>query len=224
MEASPQNTHTAYHGCCRCAGCDGCLSFCPRRCCLLRSSRQVSPCSLSPGASSSPCTTVPGGTGTDAVPSPAVCMYIEESSLGRDHWRQNLAPLLQCLAATLRRVLQSQPAPSGTWGYLAVKVRAMSGGEGVVREVRVCVFFRDKGCLRPSLQTLSFLVLQACLQLFQALPKDVAPLAWNAATKSETLQSILGLLLEVVAGKVCVSLVALGDSAVPLWFFPCTCP
>ncbi|XP_040432824.1 thyroid adenoma-associated protein homolog isoform X1 [Cygnus olor] len=92
----------------------------------------------------------------------AVCMFIEESSLGRDHWRQNLAPLLQRLATTLCWVLQSQPAPSSTWGYLAVK---------------------------------------ACLQLFQALPKDVAPLAWNAATKSETLQSILGLLLEVVAGK-----------------------
>ncbi|XP_035196809.1 thyroid adenoma-associated protein homolog isoform X2 [Oxyura jamaicensis] len=52
------------------------------------------------------------------------------------------------------------------------------------------------------MQTLSLLVLQACLQLFQALPKDVAPLAWSAAAKSETLQSILGLLLEVVAGKV----------------------
>ncbi|XP_038043613.2 tRNA (32-2'-O)-methyltransferase regulator THADA [Anas platyrhynchos] len=92
----------------------------------------------------------------------AVCMFIEESSLGRDHWRQNLAPLLQRLAATLRWVLQSQPAASSTWGHLAVK---------------------------------------ACLQLFQALPKDVAPLAWSAAAKSETLQSILGLLLEVVAGK-----------------------
>lgn len=72
------------------------------------------------------------------------------------------------------------------------------------------------------MQTLSLLVLQACLQLFQALPKDVAPLAWSAAAKSETLQSILGLLLEVVAGKVRVSLVALEDSTVLPWFFPCT--
>jgi len=43
---------------------------------------------------------------------------------------------------------------------------------------------------------------QACLQLFQALPKDVAPLAWSAAGKSEALQSLLGLLLEVAWGKV----------------------
>ena len=72
------------------------------------------------------------------------------------------------------------------------------------------------------MQTLSLLVLQACLQLFQALPKDVAPLAWSAAAKSETLQSILGLLLEVVAGKVRVSRVAREDSTVLPWFFPCT--
>ncbi|KFQ94404.1 hypothetical protein Y956_06975, partial [Nipponia nippon] len=84
----------------------------------------------------------------------SVCMFIEESSLGRQHWRQNLVPLLQRLATTLRWVLQSQPPPGGTWGYLAVK---------------------------------------ACLQLFQALPKDLAPLAWSTAGKSKALQSLLGL-------------------------------
>ncbi|XP_021268661.1 thyroid adenoma-associated protein homolog isoform X2 [Numida meleagris] len=92
----------------------------------------------------------------------AVCMFIEESSLGRHHWQQNMAPLLQHLAHTLGYVLQGQPAPSSAWGCLAVK---------------------------------------ACLQLFQALPKDVAPLVWSAAAKSEALQDILRLLLEVVAGK-----------------------
>ncbi|XP_074015836.1 tRNA (32-2'-O)-methyltransferase regulator THADA-like [Numenius arquata] len=92
----------------------------------------------------------------------SVCMFVEESSLGRQHWQQNLVPLLQGLATTLRWVLQSQPTPGGTWGYLAVK---------------------------------------ACLQLFQALPKDVAPLVWSTAGKSEALQSLLGLLLEVSWGK-----------------------
>ncbi|KAM6111838.1 tRNA (32-2'-O)-methyltransferase regulator THADA-like [Pterocles gutturalis] len=92
----------------------------------------------------------------------SVCMFLEESSLGRQHWRQNLALLLQRLATTLSWVLQSWPAPGGTWGYLAVK---------------------------------------ACVQLFQALPKDVAPLAWSAVGKSEALQNLLGLLLEVAWGK-----------------------
>uniref|UniRef100_A0A8C9EXR5 Thyroid adenoma-associated protein homolog n=1 Tax=Pavo cristatus TaxID=9049 RepID=A0A8C9EXR5_PAVCR len=92
----------------------------------------------------------------------AVCMFIEESSLGRHHWQQNMAPLLQHLAHTLGYMLQGQPAPSGTWGCLAVK---------------------------------------ACLQLFQVMPKDVAPLVWSAAAKNEALQCILGLLLEAVAGK-----------------------
>ncbi|KAF4790367.1 thyroid adenoma-associated protein [Turdus rufiventris] len=92
----------------------------------------------------------------------SVSMFLEESSLGRQHWRQNLALLLQRLATTLRRVLQGQPAPGSTWGYLVIK---------------------------------------ACLQVFQALPKDVAPLVWSTSGKSETLQSLLGLLLEVVWGK-----------------------
>ncbi|XP_010212522.1 PREDICTED: uncharacterized protein LOC104567407 [Tinamus guttatus] len=85
-----------------------------------------------------------------------------ESSLGRLHWRQNLAPLLQRLAETLAWVLRNPPASSGPWGYAAVK---------------------------------------ACLQLFQALPKDVAPLVWSEAERSETLQRVLGLLLEVIMGK-----------------------
>ncbi|XP_054248877.1 thyroid adenoma-associated protein homolog [Indicator indicator] len=92
----------------------------------------------------------------------SVCMFLEESSLGRQHWQQNLALLLQRLVSTLHWVLQIQPAPSSTWGYLVIK---------------------------------------ACLQLFQTLPKDVAPLVWSAAGKSEALQSLLGLLLEVAWGK-----------------------
>uniref|UniRef100_A0A8C3NTM2 Thyroid adenoma-associated protein homolog n=1 Tax=Cyanoderma ruficeps TaxID=181631 RepID=A0A8C3NTM2_9PASS len=92
----------------------------------------------------------------------SVSMFLEESSLGRQHWRQNLSLLLQRLASTLRWVLQGQPAPGSTWGYLVIK---------------------------------------ACLQVFQALPKDVAPLVWSTSGKSETLQSLLGLLLEVAWGK-----------------------
>nr|XP_030141920.3 thyroid adenoma-associated protein homolog isoform X2 [Taeniopygia guttata] len=92
----------------------------------------------------------------------SVSMFLEESSLGRQHWRQNLALLLQRLASTLHWVLQGQPTPGSTWGYLAIK---------------------------------------ACLQVFQVLPEDVAPLVWSTSGKSETLQSLLGLLLEVAWGK-----------------------
>ena len=78
----------------------------------------------------------------DAVPSPTVCMFMEESSLGRQHWRQNLAPLLQCLVTTLRWVLQSQPTPGGTWGYLVIKVRAKSGSWG---RISPCKGWRGTG-------------------------------------------------------------------------------
>ncbi|KAF2977340.1 hypothetical protein EK904_006247 [Melospiza melodia maxima] len=92
----------------------------------------------------------------------SVSMFLEESSLGRQHWQQNLPLLLQRLASTLHWVLQGQPTPGSTWGYLVIK---------------------------------------ACLQVFQVLPKDVAPLVWSTSGKSETLQSLLGLLLEVAWGK-----------------------
>lgn len=54
-------------------------------------------------------------------------MFLEESSLGRQHWRQNLPLLLQRLASTLHWVLQGQPTPGSTWGYLVIKVRATLG-------------------------------------------------------------------------------------------------
>ncbi|KAM3661742.1 tRNA (32-2'-O)-methyltransferase regulator THADA-like [Ammospiza maritima maritima] len=92
----------------------------------------------------------------------SVSMFLEESSLGRQHWQQNLPLLLQRLASTLHWVLQGQPTPGSTWGYLVIK---------------------------------------ACLQVFQVLPKDVALLVWSTSGKSETLQSLLGLLLEVAWGK-----------------------
>lgn len=64
------------------------------------------------------------------LPLPTVSMFLEESSLGRQHWRQNLALLLQRLASTLRWVLRGQPAPGSTWGYLVIKVRATLGSRG----------------------------------------------------------------------------------------------
>lgn len=45
------------------------------------------------------------------------------------------------------------------------------------------------------------------------LPKDVAPLVWSTSGKSQTLQSLLGLLLEVAWGKVCT---ALGGMELPV--------
>lgn len=76
--------------------------------------------------------------GADAVPSPTVCLFMEESSVGRQHWQQNLALLLQRLATTLRWVLRSQPAPSATWGYLVIKVRAESGRRGMISPCKDC--------------------------------------------------------------------------------------
>ncbi|CAM4564660.1 tRNA (32-2'-O)-methyltransferase regulator THADA-like isoform X1 [Lepidochelys kempii] len=91
-----------------------------------------------------------------------VCMFIEDSSLGRHHWRLSLAPLLLRVAATLNLVLQDPTARSEEWSYVTVKT---------------------------------------CLQLFQAMPKEVSPLVWSEAENSGILQSILGSLLQVVMGQ-----------------------
>lgn len=63
------------------------------------------------------------------------------------------------------------------------------------------------------------------------LPKDVAPLVWSTSGKSETLQSLLGLLLEVAWGKVGTVLGGVGlpvpRSRAVLSFpgaFPIPCP
>ncbi|XP_067396014.1 tRNA (32-2'-O)-methyltransferase regulator THADA-like isoform X2 [Emydura macquarii macquarii] len=89
-------------------------------------------------------------------------MFIEESSLGRHHWKLSLAPLLLRVAATLNSVLQDSTARSGDWGYITVKT---------------------------------------CLQLFQAMPKELSRLVWSKAENTEILQNILGSLLQVVMGK-----------------------
>lgn len=54
-----------------------------------------------------------------------VCMFIEESHLGRCYWRHHLCLLLQLVAATFNSVLQNPTARNGEWGYITVKVRAM---------------------------------------------------------------------------------------------------
>ncbi|KYO25481.1 thyroid adenoma-associated protein-like protein [Alligator mississippiensis] len=91
-----------------------------------------------------------------------VCMFIEESHLGRCYWRHHLCLLLQLVAATFNSVLQNPTARNGEWGYITVKT---------------------------------------CLQLFQVMSKEVAPLVWSEVESSETLQSILGALVQVIMGK-----------------------
>uniref|UniRef100_A0A8C8SWJ4 Thyroid adenoma-associated protein homolog n=1 Tax=Pelusios castaneus TaxID=367368 RepID=A0A8C8SWJ4_9SAUR len=46
-----------------------------------------------------------------------------------------------------------------------------------------------------------YITVKTCLQLFQAMPKEVSSVVWSQAEDSEILQSILGSLLQVIVGK-----------------------
>ncbi|KAK1160136.1 hypothetical protein AOXY_G21641 [Acipenser oxyrinchus oxyrinchus] len=91
-----------------------------------------------------------------------VCVFLEESCIGREVWRGNL-PLLLCkLADTFPWVLEQEASRNGEWGYLTVKI---------------------------------------CLQVFQLLPGEVAPLVWADNSNNEAVQSILTYLLQIIQGK-----------------------
>ncbi|XP_063000402.1 uncharacterized protein LOC134410807 [Elgaria multicarinata webbii] len=51
-----------------------------------------------------------------------VCVFVEESALGRCYWRRHLVPLLTCVAATFNLILQEQRAANEEWHYVTVKV------------------------------------------------------------------------------------------------------
>ncbi|XP_042297557.1 thyroid adenoma-associated protein homolog isoform X2 [Sceloporus undulatus] len=51
-----------------------------------------------------------------------VCIFIEESTLGRCYWKNNLMPLLRCIAATFEFILEDLRARKEDWHYLTVKI------------------------------------------------------------------------------------------------------
>ncbi|KAJ7309651.1 hypothetical protein JRQ81_007708 [Phrynocephalus forsythii] len=51
-----------------------------------------------------------------------VCMFVEESTLGRCYWENNLTRLFRCTAATFDFLLQEQGARDEAWHYVTVKV------------------------------------------------------------------------------------------------------
>ncbi|KAJ6656538.1 hypothetical protein lerEdw1_003664 [Lerista edwardsae] len=51
-----------------------------------------------------------------------VCMFVEESALGRRYWRNNLTSLLRCIAATFNLMLREQDIWSEEWQYITVKI------------------------------------------------------------------------------------------------------
>uniref|UniRef100_A0A8C5ALD0 Thyroid adenoma-associated protein homolog n=1 Tax=Gadus morhua TaxID=8049 RepID=A0A8C5ALD0_GADMO len=90
------------------------------------------------------------------------CMFLEDSRIGRDVWRETFPDLLDKLSRLFPVVMEQEGLRNGTFCYAAVKV---------------------------------------CLQMFQLLPGEVAPLVWEPNPAGPRLQSILQALVDVILGQ-----------------------
>nr|XP_015221939.1 PREDICTED: thyroid adenoma-associated protein homolog isoform X1 [Lepisosteus oculatus] len=91
-----------------------------------------------------------------------VCLFLEDSSAGREVWRKSCLPLLSKLAETFPSILEQEASRNGEHCYLAVKV---------------------------------------CLQMFQLLPEETAPLIWEENPWNPVAERILKHLLNIVLGE-----------------------
>ncbi|XP_029365595.1 thyroid adenoma-associated protein homolog isoform X2 [Echeneis naucrates] len=90
------------------------------------------------------------------------CMFLEDSTVGRDVWKNSYLFLLKKVSELFPVVLQQESARDGPLCYIAVKV---------------------------------------CLQTFQLLSSEVAPLVWDKEHTDPTVQKILQALMDIILGK-----------------------
>ncbi|XP_068560247.1 tRNA (32-2'-O)-methyltransferase regulator THADA isoform X2 [Cebidichthys violaceus] len=90
------------------------------------------------------------------------CMFLEDSTVGREVWRESFPSLLKKVSELFLVVLQQESLRDGPLCYTAVKV---------------------------------------CLQIFQLLPSEVAPLVWTKEHSGPTVQKILQALMDIILGQ-----------------------
>ncbi|XP_045890923.1 thyroid adenoma-associated protein homolog isoform X2 [Micropterus dolomieu] len=92
------------------------------------------------------------------------CMFLEDSALGREVWRESYRSLLIKLSEFFPVALQQESLRDGPLCYIAVKV---------------------------------------CLQIFQLLSNEVAPLVWDKEHGGPPVQTILQALMNIILGQSC---------------------
>ncbi|TDH12887.1 hypothetical protein EPR50_G00050690 [Perca flavescens] len=92
------------------------------------------------------------------------CMFLEDSAVGREVWRESFLSFLNKLSELFPVVLQQESLRDGPLCYIAVKV---------------------------------------CLQIFQLLSSDVAPLVWDKEHMGPAVQKILQALMDIILGQCC---------------------
>ncbi|TMS04030.1 Thyroid adenoma-associated protein-like protein [Larimichthys crocea] len=92
------------------------------------------------------------------------CMFLEDSAVGREVWRESSLSLLSKVSELFPVVLQQESLRDGPLCYTAVKV---------------------------------------CLQIFQLLSSEVAPLVWGTEHGQPAVQKILQALMDIILGQCC---------------------
>uniref|UniRef100_UPI0037E75B27 tRNA (32-2'-O)-methyltransferase regulator THADA n=1 Tax=Semicossyphus pulcher TaxID=241346 RepID=UPI0037E75B27 len=92
------------------------------------------------------------------------CMFLEDSTVGREVWQESHLSLLNKVSELFPNVLQQESLRDGPLCYIAVKV---------------------------------------CLQIFQLLSSEVAPLVWDKEHRSPAVQEILQALMDIIFGQCC---------------------
>ncbi|XP_068995115.1 tRNA (32-2'-O)-methyltransferase regulator THADA [Embiotoca jacksoni] len=92
------------------------------------------------------------------------CMFLEDSTVGREVWRESYMSFLSKVSDLFPVVLQQESLRDGPVCYISVKV---------------------------------------CLQVFQLLSGEVAPLVWDNNHRGPTVQRILQALMNIILGQCC---------------------
>ncbi|XP_033946263.1 tRNA (32-2'-O)-methyltransferase regulator THADA [Pseudochaenichthys georgianus] len=92
------------------------------------------------------------------------CMFLEDSTIGRDIWRESFLVLLNKVSEFFSFALQQDSLRDGPLCYIAVKM---------------------------------------CLQVFQLLSSEVAPLVWDGEHGDPTVRKILQALMDIILGQCC---------------------
>ncbi|XP_067466068.1 tRNA (32-2'-O)-methyltransferase regulator THADA [Thunnus thynnus] len=92
------------------------------------------------------------------------CMFLEDSTVGREVWRESYPSFINKVSELFPVVLQQESLRDGPLCYIAVKV---------------------------------------CLQIFQLLSSEVAPLVWKEENENQAVQKILQALMDIILGQCC---------------------
>lgn len=117
-------------------------------------------------------------------------MFLEDSIVGLQLCQELHLALLDKISELFSAVLQQASVRDEPLCYAAVKVSKEQKWAQII-----LVFFH----VTVDVVHIS---LQVCLQMFQLLSREIAPLVWDNQHMVPTMQTILQALLEIILGKV----------------------